>query len=198
MLANPRDDLGIMLQPGMGNNPAPLEFWPWAADNGCFSQGAKFDAGAWLEWLASLRRYRHTCLFAVAPDVLGDWEATWARSRPYLQTIEQLGFKPALVAQNGVPRRILDLGGFDCLFIGATDEWKFSEEAYALAEKAKRQGRWVHQGRVNSLHRLTAMHVAGFDSADGTYVKYGPDRNLANVYDWLDQLALIPLTLGAV
>lgn len=197
MLANPRPDLGIMLQPGMGN-AIPFEWVTWAADNGCFAQGDAFDPGAWLAWLAGLRQHRARCLFAVAPDVLGDHEATWARSVPYLPTIQQLGFRPALVAQDGMPLRALDLAGYEALFIGGTDMFKLSEQAYALAAKAKRQGRWVHLGRVNSLRRLRAANLHGIDSADGTFVKWAPDRNLPRVYDWLDALqdGQIPLQVA--
>jgi hypothetical protein len=187
MLAHPRPDLGVMLQPGMGN-AIPFAWLPWAADNGCYAQGERFDAGEWLAWLGSLRPHRGTCLFATAPDVVGDWSPSWARSQLYLPTIQQLGFRPALVAQDGMPLRALDLGGFDVLFIGGTDEFKLSEDAYELAAKAHRQGRWVHMGRVNSLRRLTACRVSLIDSADGTFVKFGPDRNLPQVYDWLDTL----------
>lgn len=195
MLANPRPDLGVMLQPGMGN-AIPFEWITWAADNGCYAQGYRFDPGAWLEWLASVRKGRATCLFATVPDVVGDWGSSWPRSHPYLETVRQLGYKVALVAQDGMPLRALNMGGFDCLFIGGTDDWKLSEDAYALAEKARSQGRWVHMGRVNSLKRLRAMHVANVDSADGTFVKFGPDRRLPEVYDWLDELNRQPAMQG--
>ena len=185
--AHPRPDLGFMMQPGMGNK-IDLRHGVWAADNGCFSKTARFDAGNWLAWLASLRDMRESCLFATTPDVRGDWEQSIKRSAPYLPTIAQLGYKVALVAQDGMPLQYLDVGGYDALFIGGNDEWKFSEEAYALAEKARKQGRWIHQGRVNSFSRLRGMRVAGFDSADGTFVKWGPDRNLPKVYDWLDEI----------
>jgi hypothetical protein len=187
MLANPRPDLGVMLQPGMGN-VVDTAWVTWAADNGCFAQGNAFDPGAWLEWLASRRSGRHTCLFAVAPDVLGDEGATWMRALPYFATIRQLGFKAALVAQDGLRPGSLNWNLFDCLFIGGTDAYKLSEDAYAAAAMAKAHGKWVHLGRVNSLRRLTAAHVSHFDSADGTFVKFGPDRNLPQVYDWLDSL----------
>lgn len=188
MLANPRPDLGIMFQPGMGNDTKPLLFWPFAADNGCFAQGDQFDTGNWLEWLASMRRYRERCLFAVAPDVVGDAEATRERSTPFLATIRQLGFKAAYVAQDGCEGTSLPWDGFDCLFVGGTTEWKLSEAAYVVAAEARRRGKWTHQGRVNSLRRLVAMRAALFDSADGTYVKFGPDQNLPRVYEWLDEV----------
>lgn len=205
-----RPDFGYMLQPGI-TNVVDLRWMSWAADNGCFAQGARFDAGDWLEWLASMRRYRETCLFAVAPDVLGEWRATWERSSPYFATIRQLGFHPALVAQNGMPLRMLDLGGYDCLFIGGTDPWRFeaevepslfgdgerisvnfdrlSDSVTRLIEKARRRGLWVHFGRVNSESRLRLVHRACCDSTDGTYTKHGPEQNLPRVYEWLDGIA---------
>jgi hypothetical protein len=46
--------VGLMLQPGSGlAGQAEHRRW-WAADNGCFSQGAAFDDQAWFAWLASL------------------------------------------------------------------------------------------------------------------------------------------------
>lgn len=196
MLANPRPDLGVMFQPGMGN-AIPFKFVKWAADNGCFAKGADFDGGDWLEWLAGLRRHRGTCLFAVAPDVLGDHEATWERSAPFLSTIRQLGFRAALVAQDGFedyPR----WDGYDALFIGGSTAWKLSEGAYVAAQQARLKGKWVHMGRVNSLRRLTAAHISAFDSVDGTYLKFGPDVNIGRLYGWLDQInGQRPLELSA-
>jgi hypothetical protein len=190
MLANPRPDIGIMFQPGMGGDVSggakALQFWPHALDNGCFAQGATFDVGDWLEWLAGMRRYRARCLFAVAPDVVGDARATLARSLPYLPTIRQLGYPAAFVAQDGIDRVPIPWEAFDVLFVGGTDAFKLSESAYTVVAEAKRRGKGTHLGRVNSLRRLMAARLAAYDSADGTFVKYGPDQNLPKVYGWLD------------
>lgn len=176
-----------MMQPGGGSGIGrePLRFLQWAADNGCYAQGERFDTGDWLEWLASLRRYRNRCLFAVVPDVLGDPLATWNRSSPYVATVRQLGFRVAYVSQDGETHWP---EGADVLFIGGTDAWKLSEPSYELARKAKAAGLWVHMGRVNSLQRLRAAHISEIDSADGTFVKFGPDRRLPELCDWLDQV----------
>ena len=186
-LRHQREDLGVMFQPGggAGIGRGPLRFVRWAADNGCYAQGERFDTGDWLAWLAELRPYRDRCLFAVAPDVLADPLATWERSWPYIQTIRQLGFRPAYVSQDGETRWP---DGTACLFIGGSDDWKLSEPSYALARRAKDAGLWVHMGRVNSMQRLRACWVSGIDSADGTFVRYGPDRRLPEVYDWLDHV----------
>lgn len=211
-LAHPRADLGLMLQPRMGNQRFDLKWITWAADNGCFAQGASFDAGDWLEWLASMRRWRSTCLFACAPDVVGDWEATWERTSEYLPTIRQLGYRPALVAQNGMPYRLLQfIREGEALFIGGRDNWRFSSESNpsffddlpphvdtnlmdlnpdvrVLIRYARRRGIHVHFGRVNSKDRLALVAGAGCNSADGTYTKHGPETNLPKLFGWLDAI----------
>lgn len=188
LLANPRPDLGIMIQPGMGNSTAPLQFWKFGADNGCFAQGEAFVPGDWLEWLATLRRFRDNCLFAVAPDVILDAEATLLRSLPYLPTIRQLGFPSAFVTQNGCTSALVPWDALDCLFVGGDDAWKLSEASWRLCGEAKARGKWVHVGRVNSFRRLKACAVSGVDSADGTYLRFGPDANWPKLAGWLDDL----------
>jgi hypothetical protein len=186
VLANPRPDLGLMIQPGMGNGVAPLQFWGWGGDNGCFAQGDAFDAGDWLEWAAGLRRYRDHCLFIVAPDVILDAEATLIRSLPYLPTIRQLGFPAAFVSQNGCRSDLVPWDQIDVLFVGGDDAWKLGEPSWGLCTEAKRRGKRVHMGRVNSFRRLKACAISGVDSADGTYLKFGPDTNWPKLMAWLD------------
>ena len=186
---HPRPDVGFMLNPANGQRPN-LALVRWAADNGRFALPEAWDAGDWLEWLADgeRRRWRSTCLFVVAPDVVGDARATLELSTPYLPTIRQLGYPAAFVTQDGCDATLVPWDAIDALFVGGTDDWKLSEPSYALCAEAKRRGLWVHMGRVNSLRRLTACRVSLVDSADGTYVAFGPDRNLPRVYDWLDAL----------
>lgn len=190
MLNHPRADLGVMLQPGGRSGIAKdaVKFMTWAADNACFALGDRFDAGDWLEWLAGLRDIRQGCLFAVAPDVVGDAVATLERSAPYLGTIRQLGFPAAFVTQDGCTTDLVPWDQIDALFVGGTTDWKLSEPSYALIAEARRRGLWTHMGRVNSLKRLESANSSNFDSADGTFVRFGPDRNLPKVYDWLDSL----------
>lgn len=188
LLADVRKDVGLMVQPGMGRDFAPLQFRLWGGDNARFAAPERWVAGDWLEWVAGLRRYRGNCLFIVAPDVVGDAEATLALSPPYLPTIRQLGFKAAYVSQDGADSTPLPWDDFDCLFVGGTDSWKLSEASYELIAEARSRGKWCHMGRVNSLQRLKAAAVSGFDSVDGTYLKYGPDENWPKLCGWLDSL----------
>lgn len=141
-----------------------------------------------LEWAASLRRYRERCLFMVAPDFVGDAQATLELSLPYLPTIRQLGYKAAFVSQNGACSALVPWDLIDCLFVGGDDAWKFSDASCALISEAKARGKWTHCGRVNTLRRLQACAAHCFDSADGTYLKYGPDVNWPKLCGFLDQV----------
>jgi hypothetical protein len=99
-----RLDIGIMLgyrEGSLSHGRTHLERTLWAADNGCFTR-PNLDVAAYLRWLKNLDEYRETCLFATAPDVVGDSKKTWARSKDVLPKIRTLGYPAALVAQDGI------------------------------------------------------------------------------------------------
>lgn len=193
-------DVGYMLTPNMGNKPG-LHRIPFGCDTGCFSAAGDraFDLDRYLTWLDALPR--EGCLFATAPDVYGDAPATLARSLPVLPQLRALGFPAALVAQDGLTPEATPWGSFDVLFLGGTDNptpWKLSPAAWALVQAARARGVPTHNGRVNSLRRLIASQVMGCDSADGTYLKYGPDVNLPKLLRWLRTLRAQPVLAGLV
>jgi hypothetical protein len=64
-------------------------------------------------------------------------------------------------------------------------EWKLGAAARALTAEAKARGKHVHMGRVNSLRRLRYADAIGCDSADGTFLAFGPDINLPPLLGWL-------------
>ena len=152
------------------------------ADNGAYGKGFP-GAAKWFEWLSSLPADR--VRFAVAPDVVADAQATLDRSLPWLPRIRALGIPAALVAQDGLETLDVPWDEFDVLFIGGTTGWKLGRHARALVAEAKRRGKHVHMGRVNSLTRLRYADHIGCDSADGTYLVFGPDVNLPKLLDWL-------------
>lgn len=174
-----RSDMPAMLQPGMGNHPPKGQLW--AADNGRFSKPATYSDDKYLAWLRKRAVYLDSCLFATAPDVVGDAAATLEMSRPMLPQIRALGYKAALVAQDGLESLDVPWDEFDCLFVGGTTKWKLSEHAYSLVQEAKRRGKWTHMGRVNSWQRFRAAAAAGYDSADGTVLRFDPNRP---VHEW--------------
>jgi hypothetical protein len=188
-----RPDLGLMLTERMGNRP-DLSSMRWGADNGCFANPESFSREGYLAWLRSWSpAERAACLFATGPDVVGNAGLTLERSMPVLPLIREAGFPAALVAQNGLEVLPLDWSSFDVLFVGGDTAWKLSHSARELVREAKRRGKQTHMGRVNSLTRLQTAAMWGCDSADGTFLAFAPDHNVARLTRWLDSLNRQPV-----
>jgi hypothetical protein len=199
--------LGSMMRPKQGNRlPAGALF---GIDNAC-GPGKDGKAGkgypgdrAYLEMLSRLSaQARSRCLFAVAPDVLCDAEATLRRTERFYPAMRSwFGLPVAMVAQDGLERMDVPWPSFDALFLGGSTAWKLGPHARALTAEAKRRGKHVHMGRVNSLRRLQYADAIGCDSADGTYLAFGPSTNLPKLLGWMravnDQTSLWTETKGA-
>jgi hypothetical protein len=196
--------LGYIDTPAQGNKRPPGLVW--CADNGCFSD--KWDEAKWWAFLEANTHAAKDCLFAVAPDVVADADATIERSRPWMQKIRALGYPVAFVAQDGLAcwgGELLTDGfkssvaweEFDVLFIGGSTDWKLGAHARVIVAEAKRRGKWVHMGRVNSERRFEYARAIGCRSVDGTYLTFGPDVNLPKLLAWTrnnDQGALFGAT----
>lgn len=183
--------IGAMLTAHSGYRAVTVEGIRWAADNGCFSQGGRFDLDVFLRWLDGMEPLRLDCLFATAPDVYDPTgapchDATTARSAPVLPILRDMGYKAAFVAQIGSTPDNVRWDDLDALFLGGTVPWKLSPAAEAVAYRAKREGKWLHMGRVNTLRRLRYAKAIGCDSVDGTFLKYGPDVNLPRLLNRTD------------
>jgi hypothetical protein len=184
-LKNPR--LGLLAQPGNGYARVTHEYPAWAADNGCFAQGLAFNGWAWLAWLYRLPR--ESCLFAVAPDIVGDWAGTNSLFTTWGGRVRAEGFPVAYVAQDGLPVDKVPWLELDVIFAGGSTAWKLSSAMYDLAAEAKRRGKRTHMGRVNSWARLRAAASAGYDSADGNYLANGRcEKRLPDLVRWLERL----------
>lgn len=142
---------------------------PWAADNDCF-QG--LDAPRYIAMLDKLKSLPG-CLFVTIADVVGDAVATAHAFEKWAPACERRGLPVALVAQDGLE----DLPAWlertwhrlDALFIGGSTEWKEGPVAAELAREAKRRGKWVHWGRVNTRRRFDLITATGAaDSFDGS------------------------------
>lgn len=196
-IAGLRQDLGFMVTPQMGNFPDLSRTWH-AFDTGCFQDKVKYDREKESRFLAKHRQTRRRCLFATAPDVWEDGAATLEAAAPELAMIREHGYPAAVVAQPGLTPAMLDAFGwdrFDCLFVGGPNDWHKSASVGALLKAARAHGKWLHRGRVNSLERVEESAVMGYDSTDGTFIKYGPDINLPRVLAWLDARLSRPLLI---
>jgi len=143
----------------------------WACDNEVFAD--KFTDGRYFGHLERLSAWRGHCLFVVAPDVIGDAKATLERYREYAYRCRHFG-PVAFVAQDGQEHLQLPVA-FDWLFIGGSTEWKLGDAAAWCIGEAKRIGKQVHVGRVNSLKRMRHFATLGVDSVDGTFPCREPD-----------------------
>lgn len=181
--------LGYIDTPAQGNRR--LTGVTWCADNGCFSNGYPGDA-AWYAWLDANAASTGSCLFATAPDVVGDAAATLTRSLPWLPRIRALGYPAAFVAQDGLENLVTPWDEFDVLFIGGSTDWKLSHHARALVREAKHRGKHAHMGRVNSRRRIRYAHAIDCDSVDGTFLAFGPDVNLPKILRWMGEVNALP------
>ncbi|HTZ62677.1 MAG TPA: hypothetical protein VMB51_01080 [Solirubrobacteraceae bacterium] len=141
----------------------------WAADNDCFQ---RLDPHAYCAMLDALLGAPGRCLFVTVPDVVADAHATARLFEIWWRALARRGLPAALVAQDGLEHLYSWLTfvwpRIDALFIGGSTEWKLGPAAHALAIEAKRRGKWVHMGRVNSARRIRYAASIGCDSVDGT------------------------------
>lgn len=177
--------LGMIATPASGNRVEAGV--AWIADNSAYTGRYPGDE-PYLAWLAARAVHRGRCGFATAPDIVGDAAATWARSRLVLPRIRALGFRAALVAQDGLGDLDVEWTAFDALFLGGSTSWKLGPAAAGLTAHARSLGLPVHMGRVNSLTRLRYAASIGCDSVDGTHLAYGPRRKLPELLGWLEQI----------
>lgn len=182
------NNIGIMATPYSFRNPIPG--WNWAADNGCFSN--KWSAKAWLTWLKS-HESPHSALFATVPDVVADHRQTMNRWKEWWSVVSDLGFKTAFVLQDGADMDEVPWGDMDALFIGGSTEYKLSKDAQIATQMAKKAGKWVHMGRVNSARRIQLAHEWGCDSVDGTFLAFAPDHNTHRLIKMLAKVNNQPL-----
>ena len=181
LLPNWREPLGQLFTPRMLSGLDTTEgcrIW-WGADNDCF---AGFDRGRYLAMLDAIT-YVSGCLFVSCPDVVADARATlrlfeqwWPALQYVWATVNEDDVDPgqpvhqpiAFVAQDGQERLPVPWEHLQALFVGGSTQWKLGPHATALIREAKRRGKWVHVGRVNTLRRIAwfkALEVASIDGS---------------------------------
>jgi len=169
-----RPDMPAMIRYGNREAAIPsLVLGIWAADNGCYAAPDRFSLAGYIGWLHDMGAHHGTPLFATAPDVVGDAQATLNLSLPTFEWIREVA-PAALVAQDGLENLDIPWDDFDVLFVGGTTDWKLGEAAAAIVAEAKHRGMWVHMGRVNSHRRTVYAESIGCDSVDGTYLRFRP------------------------
>lgn len=155
-------NLGVLSSPRCVYRDAHDRGYRWAADNDAY---ARWDARAFTRMLHVITGMPG-CLFVVAPDVVGDANATLECFYAWLNPVRATGQPVAFVAQDGLTH--VPWKDVDALFIGGTTAFKLSHEASQFAREARQRGLWVHMGRVNTRRRIRYAASIGCHSIDGT------------------------------
>lgn len=180
------DHLGHLIQPANWAIPAKVLFTglPWAADNGAYSHldEAKFRR------MLFLIRDMPRCLFVVCPDKVGGGQETLTLFWRWKQEVASCGQPLAFVGQDGAEDTDVPWDDFHAWFLGGTDRFKLSRASADLVQEARRQGKYVHMGRVNSLRRIETAHEWGCDSVDGTSASMYGDAHIPRYCRFLAHL----------
>jgi hypothetical protein len=147
----------------------------WAGDNDCYT--GKFNKGKFIKWLEMARPYQDRCLFVTCPDVVCDPITTCKQYLEWQPIIKNMGYRPALVLQDGIKSKDIDWANTDAVFVGGSTDWKLSQDVIRLLIKAGERGKWRHIGRINSLKRMS--HFWNYaESFDGTDFIYHPEESV--------------------
>lgn len=139
---------------------ARAEGIPYALDNGCFKE---FRREIWERLLNEAEADRP--IFVTLPDIVGDAQRTAELFEHFALRLNEL--PRALVLQDGIERVRIPWDQLSAVFVGGSDRFKYSPEAFAACRAAKMLGKWVHVGRVNTAER--ARNWLGIaDSIDGS------------------------------
>jgi len=167
---------GTLINPCAGNDPDSLVLVPerWAMDNYAYSG---FDCAAFMDMLRAFQG-RKGCLFVSAPDVVGDGPETLKAWPFWSAVIRAVGFRPALVLQDGMVADEIPWSTVAAVFVGGTTAWKLGPQAASLVGMARARGLWAHMGRVNSWERISYAARIGCLSFDGGQYSMFPDRRI--------------------
>lgn len=174
-LLTPKNRCGVryVLQTGL----------PWAVDNGAFNC---WNPVAFRRLLGRVER-KPRLLFIACPDRVGDARATLELFDAWADEVAAAG-PVAFVAQDGQEALPVPWERFSALFVGGSTAWKLSKAAQDLSAEAKRRGKWLHVGRVNSKRRMRFCWSMKADSIDGSSASMFGNIKIPKYLDWLGQM----------
>ena len=133
---------------------------PYGLDNGCFK---RFKRKQWERLLDEAESQMPK--FVALPDIVGDA----VRTLDLFDAFERQtnGLPRALVLQDGIGNHRIEWSKLSAVFVGGSDNFKISDEAFNACRTAKMLGKWVHVGRVNTASRVKNW-LGLADSIDGS------------------------------
>lgn len=138
---------------------------PWAIDNGGFKE---LDVPGLMSLLERESHHKANCLFVAVPDIVASAQRTLELFQHFKPML--VGWKLALVVQDGQENLPIPWDEIDAVFIGGSDAWKCSIHVERIIRVAKLLGKHVHAGRVNTPERWIWFESQGADTGDGTGV----------------------------
>lgn len=156
--------LGHLYSPG--GQRGPFAHLPYAIDNGAFSAWSNnrpWDESAFrklLDWALSAKI---PPMWVAVPDVVADAKKTLSNWDDWSRIVRDMGFKAALVVQDGMTPSDVQATEPDAVFIGGTTAWK-----YLWLWRFCDSHELVHVGRVNGYRGASECYRAGAASCDGT------------------------------
>lgn len=168
---------------GVGEATQPYEFpprrTPWFLDNGAFTQwrkGLPFDVAGFERAVSAARAHPAQPEWVVVPDVVADAPATLALAAEWVPRLRALGFRCALVVQDGMEPETWPLWDVaDVVFVGGSLQWKLAE-AHRWCRAAREHGKPCHIGRVGSARRVLWARSICADSIDSCVPLWSADN----------------------
>ena len=143
---------------------------PWVMDNGAYSN---FKETAFSR-MAQDGMFDSSCKWIAMPDVVGDHEATLKLFNEWTEKLckHYIPCRPhfkkwAFVVQDGATIETIPWDDIVAVFLGGTDRMKQSRRAFRIMRHARRMGKWVHIGRVNTEKWIEYWYWTA-DSIDGS------------------------------
>ena len=152
----------------------PLEWIPYACDNGRFSvwdNGSLWHESDFLKMLEIYSNHPMQPLWVVVPDEVGDRDETlrqWDEWYPQLNKSFNLTY--AFAVQDGMTPKDVPSEA-DVVFVGGTFKWKWRN-----LETWCKSFQRIHVGRVNTLKNLLRCKSLKVESVDGSGWFRSPHR----------------------
>lgn len=168
----------------------PFEWLPYALDNGAFSafrHGRAWDREAFLELTRRAAAADVAPRWVLAPDVVGDRDATLRLWDTWRSTLSREGWPIALALQDGMTPTDASNCGADVLFIGGSTPWKRRQLRDLTPWRLVCER--IHVGRINGARWLWLCAEQQVESCDGTGWFRGDPVQLAGLADFLARYA---------
>lgn len=147
-----QEDFGQLRTPGTNYALSDDPGVEWAADNSMYSDP---DIDRWVRWVARFDENRaRRPIWVALPDIVGDARRTLELFEHFKLCTNEL--PRALVIQDGIQHVTVPWDDIDAIFIGGTDAFKLSAEAFNVARTANLLRKKIHIGRVNTAKRFRA------------------------------------------